>query len=45
MIVTESQRCDQGHRNGHITDNHESQSQYMTKKSADGHKDCGRQNA
>jgi len=38
MTVTESQ-------NGHITRSHVSQSQHVTKKSANGHKDCGRQDA
>jgi len=43
MIVTESQKYDQGHRM--VTHGHKSQSQHVTKKSADGHEDCRRQGA
>jgi len=31
--------CDSGHRNGHVT----LESQHVTKKSADEHEDCRRQ--
>jgi len=45
MTVTESQRCDSGHRMVISHESHKSQSQHVTKKSADEHENCGRQGA
>jgi len=40
VTVTESQRCDQSHRNGHITDSHKSWLQHVIEESANRHEDC-----
>jgi len=45
MTVTESQKCDQSHRMVMSHGSHRSWSQHMTKKSADGHENCGKQDA
>jgi len=44
MTFTESQRYDSGHRMSCHMES-QSQSQHVTKKSADGYEDCGRQDA
>jgi len=42
MTVTETQEVSQKSQNGHVTQSYKSQSQYVTKKSADKREDCGR---
>ena len=43
MTIIESQRCDQSHRMVMSHESYRSWLRYVTKKLADGHEDCRRQ--